>query len=167
MWEDVSWVELNRLMYGLAFSCHCTSECNLAGSPFIKCAAGFPHQWHPENTTKIFGSISYTTTYHLLKERRIIHTWSACLWYGHSCWVYSVCEWWDWILQWERKIRGPCGQVLLMPRISHLKWYGDWIHNTDCFPLMLDHTWDLLKCVTCKMLEVYHEVQHSQKWPTF
>lgn len=120
MWEDVCWAEQNRLMYGLAFSCHSTSECHLAGSPFIKCTAGFPHQWHPENTTKIFGSIPYTAPYHLLKERRIIHTWSSCLWCEHSYWVYSVCEWQDWILQWERKIIGPCGQVLLMPRISHL-----------------------------------------------
>ncbi len=116
-----NWLQtcVNRLMYP------CTSECNLAGSPSIRCSADFPLHWHPGSIFKILHSASCITPYYPLQSGRIVHACNESVCAGTAIGVYSVCECWDWILQWDRKIGGVSCWVLLILMMAETIWLLD------------------------------------------
>lgn len=156
-----NWLQtcVNRLMHP------CTSKCNLAGSPSIRCSADFPLHRHPGSIFKILHSASCITPYYPLQSGRIIHACNESLCVGTAIGVYSVCECWDWILQWDRKIGGVSCWVLLILMMEESVSWNDMVVGpliiAALFPpgvsLMLKLPESEVKLfTTCEVLEVYH-----------
>jgi len=171
-----NWLQtcVNRLMHP------CTSQCNLAGSPSIRCSADFPPQWQPGSIFKILHGTSYITPCSPLQSGRIINACNESLCCVNCNWRVQCM----WMLRLNSTMGKENWRSFLLSAtdpndggISQLKWYGCWILNYSCpvpswyFPhvetswiwsQIVYHMWSAgsIPCVSSRL-------QHCQKWQIF
>jgi len=146
----------------------------------IRCSVDFPLHWHPGSIFKILHSASCITPYYPLQSGRIIHACNESVCVGTAIGVYGVCECWDWILQWDRKIGGVSCWVLLILMMEESVSWNDMVVGSliiaALFPpgvfsmfetswiwsQIFYHMWSAgsIPCVSSRL-------QHCQKWQTF